>query len=640
MSDVIFQPLKFKNLTVKNRVFRSNISGRFDNYDGSGNQARINWEVKFAKGGVGAIISSFVPVQIRGRIIPNYATIDQDERIPFWRAVGEGRARARLQVHPAAQPRRPPARRRRHRVPESAHSSTDKQDPLHGFECKRMTTADIKETVAAFAEGARRARDAGLDGVELHGANGYLITQFLSSGDQRSQGRVRRIAREPRALRHRDRQGDSRPGRQRLPSADEDQRRRPQQRAARSSRSPGNTVQDSVQVCKWLVDAGVDAIHVSTGSSFPHPRNPAGTDLPMDVLADTYEQLASSGTNTFRNLLLFQNPLTGELFRQQWLDAGVPADQIEGLSLPDARAHQAGGAGAGDLHRRLSDGVGHPATRSPTATATRSACARTLVANNDLVKQFAAGRDQRRQAVHLLQQVPGPRRRASARLLRGEPLPRAVRRCWRRSCRCSRRRRSRDASSVEGDRSLAGRQCRRSGRSAVWVVVALRSRSAGGATTRSTSTSSTDRSAASLACRCCADRRRRCRRTGCSRRCRRSAATSCRAATRRSGSSSEPGKDLPVGVSRRRRLGVDQVGLNCAVCHTGTRARYAAARRRGWCSACRRTSSICRRFVEFVLDCTLDNRLTAETVRGRLPRSRRARRSSSGCCSASVSSIG
>ena len=32
----------------------------------------------------------------------------------------------------------------------------------------------------------------------------------------------------------------------------------------------------------------------------------------------------------------------------------------------------------------------------------------------------------------------------------------------------------------------------------------------------------------------------------------------------------EPGKDLPIGVSRRRRLGIDQVGLNCAFCHTST----------------------------------------------------------------------
>ena len=53
--DAIFNPLSFRNLTVKNRVFRSNISGRFDNYDGSGNPARVNWETSFAKGGVGAI---------------------------------------------------------------------------------------------------------------------------------------------------------------------------------------------------------------------------------------------------------------------------------------------------------------------------------------------------------------------------------------------------------------------------------------------------------------------------------------------------------------------------------------------------------------------------------------------------------
>src|SRR4051794_26076731 len=84
-NDVIFQPLKFRSLTVKNRLFRSSISGRWDNYDGSGSQARINWEEKFARGGVGAIISSYVPVHLRGRIMPNYAMIDSDDKIPFWR---------------------------------------------------------------------------------------------------------------------------------------------------------------------------------------------------------------------------------------------------------------------------------------------------------------------------------------------------------------------------------------------------------------------------------------------------------------------------------------------------------------------------------------------------------------------------
>ena len=60
-------------------------------------------------------------------------------------------------------------------------SSTDKPEEIHGFECERMTAEQIKETVGTFAQGARRAREAGLDGVELHGANGSLITQFLSS---------------------------------------------------------------------------------------------------------------------------------------------------------------------------------------------------------------------------------------------------------------------------------------------------------------------------------------------------------------------------------------------------------------------------------------------------------------------------
>ena len=80
-NDVIFQPLKFRNLTVKNRLFRSSISGRWDNYNGHGNQARINWETKFARGGIGAIITSFVPVHIRGRIMPQYAMIDNDDKM-------------------------------------------------------------------------------------------------------------------------------------------------------------------------------------------------------------------------------------------------------------------------------------------------------------------------------------------------------------------------------------------------------------------------------------------------------------------------------------------------------------------------------------------------------------------------------
>jgi 2,4-dienoyl-CoA reductase (NADPH2) len=114
--------------------------------------------------------------------------------------------------------------------------------------------------------------------------------------------------------------------------------------------------------------------------------------LPVDVLAQTYEQLASSGTNTFRNLLLFHATLTAKLFRQQWLDAGVPANAIEGLTLPDARA----------IKQAVTVPVictgGFQTASTIRAAITNGDCdavsiARPLVANNDLVNQFAAGKD-------------------------------------------------------------------------------------------------------------------------------------------------------------------------------------------------------------------------------------------------------
>jgi hypothetical protein len=80
----------------------------------------------------------------------------------------------------------------------------------------------------------------------------------------------------------------------------------------------------------------------------------------------------------------------------------------------------------------------------------------------------------------------------------------------------------------------------------------------------------------------------------------------------------EPGHDLPVGVSRRRRLGIDHVGLNCAVCHTGTLRDSPTAAPRVVPGMPAHQLDL-QRFVEFVLDCTLDNRLTAEAVRGRYP---------------------
>jgi hypothetical protein len=80
----------------------------------------------------------------------------------------------------------------------------------------------------------------------------------------------------------------------------------------------------------------------------------------------------------------------------------------------------------------------------------------------------------------------------------------------------------------------------------------------------------------------------------------------------------EPGHDLPIGISRRRRFGVDHVGLNCAVCHTSTVRDTADGTPRVVLGMPAQQLDL-QGFVQFVLDCTLDNRLTADAVRGRLP---------------------
>ena len=75
----------------------------------------------------------------------------------------------------------------------------------------------------------------------------------------------------------------------------------------------------------------------------------------------------------------------------------------------------------------------------------------------------------------------------------------------------------------------------------------------------------------------------------------------------------EPGHDLPIGVSRRFRLGVEQVGLNCAVCHTGTVRESANAPVRIILGMPAHQFDL-ERFFRFVADASLDDRVTAASV--------------------------
>jgi 2,4-dienoyl-CoA reductase-like NADH-dependent reductase (Old Yellow Enzyme family) len=381
----IFEPLQFRNLMVKNRVLRSSISGRFDNYEGSGSPTRINWELKFARGGVGAIVSSWCGVEQRGFIVPNYAAIDHDGTIPFWRELGERvheyDCKYVLQLAHGGRQRDI----RGLDLDRKGLSSTGKSDPLHGFEAERATPAQLREIAGAFAAGARRAREAGLDGVELHAANGYLFTQFLSSAinDRRDEyggsleNRARFLLETVRAVRAEI--GDDFHLQVKISSTENADAFLPWLR-------DGNTLEDSIQVCRWLEEAGVDAIHVSAGSTFPHPDNPAG-GLPLEEVVRNYDTMISSGAHAFRNYILFRLWPVNRIMRRRWQR---PQDAVEGALLPDSAAIKravsipvlctGGFQSASVIDRALRDAACDAVT-----------IARPLVANNDLVRMFADG---------------------------------------------------------------------------------------------------------------------------------------------------------------------------------------------------------------------------------------------------------
>lgn len=387
-AEAIFEPLDLGALTVKNRVLRSSVAGRYDNYDGSGTQVRINWDVKFARAGLGAIISSNAPVHARGGIVPGYAHIDTDETIPFWRELGE-RVHEHgcpyiLQIVHAGRERILPGLQW-----EKALSSSDKAEPLNGFPAEAMTVAEIGEVVEMFAAAARRTKAAGLDGIEVAGANGMLPTQFLSSGinDRKDayggslENRARFGLEVVRAIREavgpdfcvgykisvQERLNELLPW---LPK--------------------GNTLEESLQMCRWLEDAGADYLHVSAGGGFPHPRNPAGR-FPAAQVVKTYDVLLSSGKNTLRNYLMFRTPGLDRAFGWWWTRP-LKDHEVEGINLADSRAvkqavsipvlvtggFQTASVIASAIERGDCDGV---------------TIARPLVANPELVRYFEQGLD-------------------------------------------------------------------------------------------------------------------------------------------------------------------------------------------------------------------------------------------------------
>jgi len=132
-----------------------------------------------AKGEIGLIIPGHMFVHPYGRAAQFQTGIHRDEMVPGLKrlvdAVHKEGGKIFLQISHAGRQTKKALIGRRPMGP----SSFDR-DPTNMVKAAEMNKEEIMESIAAFGDAARRAVEAGADGIQLHAAHGYLINQFLS----------------------------------------------------------------------------------------------------------------------------------------------------------------------------------------------------------------------------------------------------------------------------------------------------------------------------------------------------------------------------------------------------------------------------------------------------------------------------
>jgi NADPH2 dehydrogenase len=172
----LFEPYKIKDITLKNRIVMApmcmyschNEDGKVENWHRTHYTSR-------AVGGVGLIILEATAVTPQGRISPQDLGIWNDEHVEglaeLVTLMKEQGAKTGIQLAHAG---RKAVLEGDIIAPSAIPFNEDMKTPLE------MTDNDIQKTIQAFIKGAERAKKAGFDVIEIHGAHGYLINEFLS----------------------------------------------------------------------------------------------------------------------------------------------------------------------------------------------------------------------------------------------------------------------------------------------------------------------------------------------------------------------------------------------------------------------------------------------------------------------------
>ncbi len=267
----LFEPYKVKNLDLKNRIVMPPMCQYSVKLkDGVATDWHFVHYVSRAVGGAGLIIIEMTDVEPDGRISDYDLGLWSDDQIPSLKrivdAIHEQGAKVGIQIAHAgrkAEDAKVPV------APSAIAFNENYKTP------RALTTQEVKEMVEKFRKAVQRAIKAGVDTIELHGAHGYLIHEFISPFTNKRDdqyGKDKNLFAKEVIKAAKEEMPEDMPLILRI--------------SAREYVEGGYGIEESIQFCAEFYKAGVDIFHVSSGGEGPigsggTPGSHAGYQVPL-----------------------------------------------------------------------------------------------------------------------------------------------------------------------------------------------------------------------------------------------------------------------------------------------------------------------------------------------------------------------
>jgi len=175
----LFEPLYIGHLKLPGRIAKSATVETLCTEDGYITDEFIQFYQEIAQGGTPLIITGAASYNHYSRGVPHQISVDADDKIEglsrLANTVHQYDSKIMVQIyHTARQAIPAPVGRTDAQAPSAVY------EPSLGVKPRAMTVGEIKETIVQFADAAERCKKAGIDGVQIHAAHGYLISSFLT----------------------------------------------------------------------------------------------------------------------------------------------------------------------------------------------------------------------------------------------------------------------------------------------------------------------------------------------------------------------------------------------------------------------------------------------------------------------------